>query len=129
MSADKSNKEKFDEMLEQALQKHAEPVPADFAERVLRQVKEAEERRILARVVLQEKLALAGCILLGIGAIAAAMVFFTLDGRLIEQIRGLINRAPQTLQAVGYQWQLYAVFLGVLGLAVYSLVDLLIGDS
>ena len=62
-------------------------------------------------------------------AIAAAMVFFTLDGRLVEQIRGLINRAPQTLQAIGYQWQLYAVFLGVLGLAVYSLVDLFIADS
>jgi hypothetical protein len=73
MSAEK--REKFDKILYQALKRHSEPVPADFAGRMLRQIREAENRRILARVVMEERLALAGCIVLGIMAIVAVVVF------------------------------------------------------
>jgi hypothetical protein len=69
MSVDRLNEEKpalslsngFDRMLSQALQRHSESVPADFTALVLRRVEQTQEQRILARVVLQERLFLAGC--------------------------------------------------------------------
>ncbi len=73
MTADKEDK--FDEMLGRALRGSSEPVPAHFTDRMLRQIEEAEQQRILAQVVLQERLALAGCIALSIIAIVVAAVF------------------------------------------------------
>ena len=73
--AGKLNKDKFDEMLGQSLRRHSEPVPADFAERMLKQIEEAEQQQILAGVVLQERLSLAGCIVFGVLAAVGVMVF------------------------------------------------------
>ena len=134
MPADKLNEDKFDEVLGRALRGHTEPVPDDFADRMLRQIKEAEERRILARVVLQERVALAGCIVLGIMAIVAVAVFPSVAVSLKELVGTSLNRITQIVGAVRelplrYEWQLYTVFAGVFGFAVYSLVDLLVGDS
>jgi len=127
MSADKEKQ--FDEMLGRALQEHSEPVPADFTERMLRQINSAEEQRILARVVLQERLSLAGCIVLGIAA--AAVVFFSpgIAVSLAEQIVGFIGKVTEGIEALRYDWQFYAVFTGVFGFAVYSLADLFVGES
>ena len=134
MPADKLNEDKFDEVLGRALRGHTEPVPDDFTDRMLRQIKEAEERRILARVVLQERVALAGCIVLGIMAIVAVAVFPSVAVSLKELVGTSLNRITQIVGAVRelplrYEWQLYTVFAGVFGFAVYSLVDLLVGDS
>ena len=73
MPVDKEDK--FDEILGRALRRSSEPVPADFTDRMLRQIEEAEQQKILAQVVLQERLALAGCIVLGITTIVVAAVF------------------------------------------------------
>ncbi len=127
MSADKEKQ--FDEMLGRALQEHSEPVPADFTERMLRQIREAEEQRILARVVLQERLSLAGCIVLGIAAIAVVIFFPGIAVSLTEQVRGLIGKVTRGIEIVRYDWQFYTVFAGVFGFAVYNLVDLFVGDS
>ena len=127
MSADEEKQ--FDEMLERALQGHSEPVPADFTERMLRQIREAEEQRILARVVLQERLSLAGCIVLGIAAVVVVMFFPGIAVSLTEQLRGFISKVNQGIEVVRYDWQFYTVFVALFGLAVYSLVDLLVGES
>ena len=127
MSADKEKQ--FDEMLGRALRGRSEPVPADFTERLLRQIREAEEQRILARVVLQERLSLAGCIVLGITAVVVVMTFPGISVSLTEQIRGFIGKVTQSIEGVRYDWQFYTVFAGVFGFAVYSLVDLFVGDS
>ena len=128
MSADKLEGQ-LDKMLEQVLQAHTEPVPADFTERVLRQIREAEEQRILARVVLQERLALAGCIVSGIVVIAVAAVLLSVAGGLAGQVGAFVGRIRQVIEAVSYDWQFYTIFVGVLVFAAYSLVDLLVGDS
>ncbi len=143
MSVDKEDK--FDEMLGRALRGSPEPpfLPpaggkgADFTDRMLRQIREAEEQRILARVVLQERLALAGCIVLGIIAIVVAVVFPGIATSFTKQIGGFsagcltaLDKIPQAIEAVSNEWQLYmTVFVGVFGFAVYSLLDLLVGDS
>ncbi len=136
MLKNRPNEDKFDQKLGRALQKHSEPVPADFTERMLRRIEEAEQRQVLARVVLQERLALAGSIILGIAALVV-VVFFpstvtgflgSIGGSFTEQSSALIGRIPQAIEAVRGQWQFYTVMGAVFGFAVYSLVDLLLGD-
>jgi len=124
-----NKEEKFDEMLGRALQGHSEPVPADFTARMLRQIREDQEQRILARVVLQERLSLAGSIALGVIVVVVAMAFPGISVNLVKQAGGFISKISQAVEAVRYEWQLYTVFVGVFGFAVYSLVDLLVGDS
>ena len=64
MSADKLNEDKFDDMLGRSLRRHIEPVPDNFTARISKQIKEAEQQRILARVGMQERLARGGWIAL-----------------------------------------------------------------
>jgi len=132
MSTDKENK--FDEMLGRALRRHSEPVPADFTERILGQIEEAEKRRILAWVVMEERLALAGCVVLGVIVIVVTAVFPEIAGIFTRQAGAFIDKITQTIgavsiEAVSFEWQFYMVFAGVFGLAVYGLVDLLVADS
>ena len=138
MVAGKLNEDRFDEMLGQSLRRHSEPVPAGFTERMLKQIEEAEQKEILARVVWQERLALAGCLIFGALAAIGVTVF---PGRIAgvlrgiatgftEQGRAVVDGIGQTIsiEAVRSEWQLYAVLALVLGFAVYSFVDMLVGD-
>jgi hypothetical protein len=126
MQADKEKQ--FDEMLEKQLRSHSEPVPADFTDKMLRQVGQAEQRKILARVVLQERLALVGCMVFGIVAIAAAGVFVSIGGGLTEQARMFADKISQVVETVICRWQFYTVFVGMSGFAMYSLLSLLMGE-
>ncbi len=137
MLADRLNKDdKFDEMLGRALRSSSPGVPADFTERMLRRISQAEEQKILARVVLQERLALAGCILFGAAAIIAVVafpgtiagVFQNVAGSFTQRGGALVDRIPQTIETVRDQWQLYTVLAAMAGVAVYSLIDLLADD-
>ncbi|MHC4087047.1 MAG: hypothetical protein ACYSU5_17835 [Planctomycetota bacterium] len=120
MVAGKLSEDKFDEMLGQSLQRHSEPVPVDFTERMLREVREVQERQILARVVLQERLSLAGCIVFGILAAVGIIVF---PGR----IAGILRRTI-SMETIRSEWQLYTILALVLGFALYCIVDMLVGD-
>lgn len=76
MSADNLHDENvFDQMLRSDLRKHTEPVGPDFTENILKQVERLEERKILAKIVMQERLTLAGCLSLLI-VIAAVILYF-----------------------------------------------------
>ena len=138
MVAGKLNEDRFAEMLGQSLRRHSEPVPADFTERMLRQVREFEERQILARVVLQERLSLAGCIVFGILAAVGITVF---PGRIAGILRGIVvgftERGGAVIDGIGQsisietvrsEWQLYIILALVLGFAFYCVVDMLVGD-
>jgi len=136
MVTNKLDEDKFDRMLAGALHRHSEPVPEDFTERMMTTIKEAEQQRILADVVLQERLALAASIVLGVAAIVTA-VFFpsavagvlrSIAGGLMEEGGILADRLPKAVETVGSQWQFYATLAAVFGFAVYSLADLLLGD-
>ena len=129
MSTNKLNNDEFDEMLGKALRQHSEPVSADFTERMSKQIREAEERKILARVILQERLALAGCIVLGVITVVIAAVFPNIAVSFTEQIGNLTDKISQIIETISNQWRFYAVLAGVFGFAVYCLADLLVGDS
>jgi hypothetical protein len=138
MVAGKLNEDKFDEMLEQSLRRHSEPVPAGFAERMLKQIEEAEQRQVLARVVWQERLSLAGCIVFGVLAAVGITVF---PGRIAGILRGIAanftERGGAYIEGVGQsipienirsEWQLYIILALILGFAFYCVVDMLVGD-
>ena len=132
MSADKPDKDKFDEIIERALRLPLEPVPAGFTERVVSRIEQARQKKILGRVVLQERLALAGCIALGTLTFILTAVFSgpvtTFLGNitvgLIEQKQVLLDEAPMAVWTFKNDWQLYLVSVTVFAFAVYSLVDL-----
>jgi hypothetical protein len=104
---------------------------------MLKRIREGEEQKMLARVVLQERLALAGCIVLVVAAAIAivvfpdaiAEVFRSAAGGFTEQGRAFVDRIPQAIEVVQGQWQFYTVLTAVVGFAVYSLVGLLVGDK
>jgi len=136
MLADRLNKDdKFDDMLGRTLRRSSQAVPSDFTRKLLNQIRQAEEQKILARVVLQERLALAGCFALGAAAIIAmavfpdaiTAVFHSIVGSFTAQSSTLVSRIPQSINTVRDQWQLFTILAAMLGFAVYSLLDLLAG--
>ena len=135
MSIAKPNQDKFDRLLGQALRRHCEPVSPDFTGMTLTRIRQAEERRILARIVLQQKLALAGCIALGGIAIVVALAFphiavaafRSVVASLTEQRGAFVDGIPQAIKVFSGDWQFYTVLGAASILAVYSLVELLVG--
>ena len=136
--AGKLNDDRFDEMLGRSLRRHSEPVPADFTERMLSRIEEAEQRQILNRVVWQERLSLAGCIVFGVLAAVGIAVF---PGRIAGILRGIaagfaerggayIDGIGQSIsiETVRSEWQLYIILVLVLGFAAYCVLDMLVGD-
>ena len=139
MMAGKLSEDKFDEMLGRSLRRHSEPVPADFTERMLRQIEEVEQQRILGRVVLQERLSLVGCIVFGVLAAVGILVF---PGRITGILRGIAAGFAErggalvdgigesiSVEAVRSEWQLYIILALVLGLAFVCILDMLVGEK
>ena len=132
MPTDRLSERDFDRLLQRTLRSSSEPVPADFTRRMLKQIRQLQERKILARIVLQQRLALAGCVALVAVAVLAPMLLtdtFTgvLQGKaagFTDQWRTFLDKIPPALDAVLGQWQLYVVLAGVLGFAAYSFTGL-----
>ncbi|HUW18586.1 MAG TPA: hypothetical protein VMW16_04725 [Sedimentisphaerales bacterium] len=129
MSADKQNANCFDAGLKCALKSHSEPAPLDFTEKVLRQIRQSQEQKILARVVVQERLALTGCIILAIVFIVLTVALPGVAAGLTLQAETLSYKIDHALQTVGSRWQLCITFMAAFVFAVYYLVDSLVADT
>lgn len=120
MSVKKLHDEKLDQLLSDALCKYTHPMPADFTDRMLTQIRQQQERKILAQVILKERLALAACILLAVGSGFAMIAFTQIPVRVIESMKIIANEIPIVIQAVIGTWQLQAGFAAILGFAAYT---------
>ena len=135
MPTDRLNECDFDQMLGRALQSSSQSVPADFTQRMLKRLRQSEEQRILARIVLQERLALAGCIVLVAAVLAGGLVLpdaaaesLQLGARAFTQQRhAFIEEIPRTVEVIRGQWQWYLALSAAAGFAVYSLAGLWLG--
>ncbi len=130
MSANNSQYEdRFDKMLKTALRAHVEHVPGDFADNVLKQVQALDEQKILAKVILQERLALATCITV---PLAAAVAIFAYPQILTTAWTGLqslfYSIAKQIALMPQYDGLFGVVTVAVIGFAVYSVFNLLFAD-
>jgi hypothetical protein len=156
MPTDRLSERDFDTILGQALRLSCEAVPADFTGRMLGQVRQLHERKILARVVLQKRLALAGCVgLVAIAVLAPMLLTDSLAGVLqgkaagfAEQCRTFLDKLPTAIEGslgcardacarrpeadrvlgVWGQWQLYTILGAAFGFAAYYLAGLFLGD-
>jgi hypothetical protein len=136
MLLDRLSEDEFDRTLRQALQKHIEPVQPGFTERMLTRIRLAEEQRILARVILQERLILVGSIIFGIAAVIVLVVFPSAIESVFQSIGIALNRHVEavfrgisiSIQTVAGEWQLYLGLGLVFIFAIFCLFDLLFGD-
>jgi hypothetical protein len=135
MTTNKPNEHSFDQMLARALKQHSEAIPGDFSTNVQRQIRKAQEQKILARVIWQERLTLAGSIALAGLAICVVVIF---QGYLTRIYRNFVdNLATDSQAAVGkilqivdafsVNWQQYAILAVISLFALYSLADFLTG--
>jgi hypothetical protein len=123
--------------LTRALQRHREPVPADFTAKVLRKLRQAQEQRTLARIVLYERLALAVCVIFSCLAFVAVRVFPEIAEVTLQNIakfvtykgEALADRIPQTIIAFSDNWQTYTILVLALGFAAYNILELFRHDS
>ena len=136
MVMNRFEQDKFNVMLGKALRGHRESVPADFAHRVLSQVEEVSRRRVLARFVLQERLAIAACIAVAASVVVVAVLFSGAVSEILEGLTaGLVGRSvtfvqesPQTIRALGEQWRFILVSAAAVGFCIYGLVDVFFSD-
>jgi uncharacterized protein involved in cysteine biosynthesis len=128
--------DKFDEVLGQALKSHSESIPADFTQRMLSQIEQTDHKTILARVVLQERIALAACIAVAFLVVLVAAIFSGAVSEVLEGLTaGLVGRSVafveeslQTIQALGVQWRFILVVAAAISFCIYGLVDMFFGD-
>lgn len=136
MPTDRLSERDFDTMLGQALRLSSEVVPADFTGRMLGQVRQLQEHKILSRIVLEQRLALAGCIgLLAIAVLAPMLLTDSTAGVLqgkaagfAEQCRVFLDKLPTVMEAVRGQWRFCIVMGTAFGFAAYCLAGLFAGD-
>ena len=99
------NEKRIDRILADGLRRCGETVRGDFTDRVLSSAQLRAQQRLLAKVILQERLALAGCIVASIGAIAV-IVFLQ---QITEALSGLTARLSGSIgQAIisgQLEWQ------------------------
>lgn len=134
--ADKSDNDRFDEILKRSLQSHSEPVPSGFNQRMLSRIEQAEQQRVLARIILQERLSLAGSIVLAVAVLVLMTIFSDTVATFIKDVAvsltaqgsAFMDEVPQAVGFVRKDWQFIAVFGGIFGFIVCSFLDLLIGD-
>ena len=125
MQTDQSqNADKFDRMLRNNLREHQEPVKPDFTDKVLKQVAALQEQKILAKIVLEERVVLGGCISLFI-LIVTVIIYFGRDmlralDLLANEIRGSMTN---TSTVYSLDWQLILVITVTMGLVLYCFYD------
>jgi hypothetical protein len=122
--------------LTHALQRHHEPVPADFTTKVLRKLRQTREQKILARVVLWERLAVAGCVVFCCAAFVVTVFLQNIIASFFERVTVSVSQSAavltdKILQAIGAfstEWQTYIVFALALGFAAYNIIELFCHD-
>jgi hypothetical protein len=103
---------------------------------MLKRLRQSEEQRILARIVLQERLALAGCIVLVAMVLAGGLFLPDAAAESLHRAAGAFTQRglafaegiPQTIEAIQGQWQFCLTLAVAAGIALYSLAELWLGE-
>jgi hypothetical protein len=122
MPAKKLHDEKLDRLLSESLCKYTTIAPADFTGRVMTQIRQQQEREILAQIVLKERLVLAVCVIAVMGIIFAAITLPQASLGIIETVKIIANEIPTVIEALISAWSLFVVFAAFLAFVVYIFV-------
>jgi hypothetical protein len=130
MLPENKQNEQFDIMLKKALKGYQETIRPEFSEKLIAKVRIIEQQNILRKVILQERLLLAGLILFPIAAIT---IIFTFPNLTIEPMRLLIKMYPQvinqTIANFAGQWHLWGCYVIAAIAVIYTAYEQLIADN
>ena len=125
----KQNEQKFDQMLKKALKKHCEPIRKDFAHDFLAKIQTVEQQNVLRKVIRQERMLLAACISLPIGAIVMMLVFPNLLLVPTQLLETLYLLAKETAANMAQHWRLW-IYYAIAAIAViYAFYESLLADN
>jgi hypothetical protein len=116
-------------LLKKNLKQHREPIQKDFAQELLAKIQKAEQQKVLAKVVWQERLAFAAFILLSIGAIVIMFAFPNLviaPIRLAEKLYPLIKLAVTSFVT---HWQLWVCYILAAAACLYAFYESLLREN
>ena len=119
----------FDEMLKKNLKLHREPIRKDFAQELLAKIQKAEQQKVLAKIVRQERLAFAAFILLPAGMIVVMFAFPNLaiaPTRLLEELYPLAN---QTFEHFIKEWKLWVCYILAAAACLYAFYESLLREN
>ena len=125
----KPDENKFDAILSESLGSWQVDVPAGFIERTANRLADMQRQQILAKAVLQERLAIAGCVLLPMLAILVVWLFPAVPSFFAGLVEIFTRGICQATGFLGHGWQLWAGTCLAVGVLVYSLVDILAEGS
>ncbi len=126
MQANSQNDNNFDKTLRSVLKSYRQPVPENFVNRALKHIRQTEERQILARVIMQERFALASCIILVLVPVIMLLFFPHIVHIAAKEFNVLITKTCEIITADFYNdWGFTLILTFAFGFAVYLLMDLL----
>ncbi|MHB0946672.1 MAG: hypothetical protein ACYC3B_05840 [Sedimentisphaerales bacterium] len=130
MQPENKQNEQFDIMLKKALKNHQETIRPEFSEKLIAKIRTIEQQNILQKVILQERLLLAGLILFPIAAIT---IIFAYPAAAIEPMRLLTKMYPQVVNHVianfAGQWRLWGCYVIAAIAVIYAAYEQLIADN
>ncbi len=113
------NADNFDGLLAGTLQKHTEPLRPGFTDKILKQIDTLEQQKLLAKIIMQERIALAGCVMLAISFVST-LIFFGKD------FVGILTKALQTAQNTAVpspDWEMILVISVTIVSVIYAFSD------
>jgi len=124
MDPKKYSANEFDKMLAEPLRQHSERVRPDFTAGVISKIEQEEQRQLLARIVMQERVALGSCIAVGI-AFVLGIVFFGKDilAVLLSSWNSVADATSKAFSSYSVDWEMTIVFVVTAGFVVYGLLD------
>lgn len=126
----KQDERNFELMLKKALKAHRELPRREFSEKLIAEIRTAEQQNALRKVICQERLLLAGFILFPIAAIA---IIFIYPALVFNSAQLLAKMYPQVVnQAIANfagQWRLWSCYVIAAIVVMYAAYEQLITDN
>ena len=113
------NADNLDGLLADALQKHTEPARPGFTDKILKQVDVIEQQKLLAKIIMQERLALTGCVTLAISFIST-LIFF---GKDFAKILTNALQIAQNTTLPAPNWEMILVVSVTIVSVIYAFAD------
>lgn len=119
-----ADKDKFDKMLSEGLKQHSEAVRPNFTTDVISKLEQQQQKEALAKIVMQEKLAIASCAAVGI-VLLSGVIFLWKDilAALSSSWNSLTSTTDEAYAYCSSDWNLTIIFAVTAIFIVYALLD------
>jgi hypothetical protein len=129
MQSENKQNEQFDSMLKKALKGHQETIRQEFSEKLIAKVRIIEQQNILRKVILQERLLLAGLILFPMAAITIIFAYPAIVLIPVRLFVELIPIAGKGADKLVEQWRLWTCYIMAAAAVIYAAYETLLRDN